>query len=369
MRGVLAEEGERAAYTQKALAQEAARAAFDEKISRLHHLLSTSSQPGIFASPYALAAGTVPVIAGAPVEEHLKAAFRKAGAPARQQQQQQGNQTSPARLGAFLPPIVKSATSSPTTTTARGPGQLHHQQQQQQQQQASPQDRQSGVVSSTGRGVYPTEVLMTGLDRMVPRNLTLRQTVPYDVVHQAQVLETKVVKAEVRTVSFCATVLDCARTKGSAHKEKESPQPRWRQRLHWRLGLGPGQLLTRPLPGARCVPAAAQMMMRHPVPFASSLRKPEQPALAVQTNQNLEGYHDPYDPTIGARTETFTPRQASMSPTRFAKYPAKQPYFDAELLPPADALPPKTYRPAPAPPHAAGLSSAEVRRRATKPAR
>jgi len=43
-----------------------------DQVAQLHHLISTTSQPGIFASPYALATNTVPVIAGAPVEEHLK---------------------------------------------------------------------------------------------------------------------------------------------------------------------------------------------------------------------------------------------------------------------------------------------------------
>lgn len=52
MREVLAEEGDRAAHTQKALAETAAHAAFAGKVSKLHHLLSTSSQPGVFASPY-----------------------------------------------------------------------------------------------------------------------------------------------------------------------------------------------------------------------------------------------------------------------------------------------------------------------------
>eukprot|EP00967_Tisochrysis_lutea_P130163 scaffold224752_cov18-Tisochrysis_lutea.AAC.1 len=43
-----------------------------KQVSQLHHLVSTTSQPGIFNSPYAIATGSVPFIAGAPVEEHLK---------------------------------------------------------------------------------------------------------------------------------------------------------------------------------------------------------------------------------------------------------------------------------------------------------
>jgi len=42
------------------------------QVGQLHHLVSTNSQPGVFNSPYAIATGSVPFIAGAPVEEHLK---------------------------------------------------------------------------------------------------------------------------------------------------------------------------------------------------------------------------------------------------------------------------------------------------------
>lgn len=297
MRSVLAEEGERAAHAQKALAQESARAAFDEKVGKLHHLLSTQSQPGIFASPYALAAGTVPVIAGAPVEEHLKAAFRN---------QKSGPQvansimhsTSPSRLGTFLPPIKSMANGAAD------------------QQQLAAAPTGSGRAGSLGLQVgaasaYPPDVYMGGLDKSVPRNQTLRQVVPYNAIHQAQLLESKVVKAE--------------------------------------------------------------MMIRHPLPFASSLHKPDAPALPSQTNKNLEGYEDPWDPTIGARTETFTPNQRSISPVRFQKFLTPGPYFDSQLLANADTLPPKTFRTGPvtanAAMKAAGFSSADVRRRAQKPAR
>ncbi len=111
------------------------------------------------------------------------------------------------------------------------------------------------------------------------------------------------------------------------------------------------------------------MMTRHPVPFAASLRKPEQPALTVQTNSNLEPYHDPCDPTIGVRSETFTAAQQAMSPKRFAKYHSHQAYFDQALLHQADSLPPKSYHKSPPPAHAAGFTSADARRRAMKPAR
>uniref|UniRef100_A0A7S3QXK0 Uncharacterized protein n=1 Tax=Dunaliella tertiolecta TaxID=3047 RepID=A0A7S3QXK0_DUNTE len=145
VRAAVAEEGERAAKSQKALAEAAARSAFETKVSQLHHLVSTTSQPGIFNSPYAIATGSVPFIAGAPVEEHLKQVSKKAGklpaslrasvnastnldstgrpthrpkrpntsTIAQQQQQQllrqQGlHQTAPAG-STFLPPISKTA--------------------------------------------------------------------------------------------------------------------------------------------------------------------------------------------------------------------------------------------------------------------
>lgn len=58
------------------MAEEVARHMFDSKISKLHHLVSTAAQPSIFNSPYSLATGTMPTVAGLPVEEHLKASIK-----------------------------------------------------------------------------------------------------------------------------------------------------------------------------------------------------------------------------------------------------------------------------------------------------
>jgi hypothetical protein len=58
------------------MAEEMARRLFDLRVGQLHHLVSTAAQPGIFNSPYALATKTVPLVLGAPVEEHLKASFK-----------------------------------------------------------------------------------------------------------------------------------------------------------------------------------------------------------------------------------------------------------------------------------------------------
>ena len=49
---------------------------FDKHIGKLHHLLSTAAQPGIFNSPYSIATGSQPIVAGLPVEEHLKECFK-----------------------------------------------------------------------------------------------------------------------------------------------------------------------------------------------------------------------------------------------------------------------------------------------------
>lgn len=58
------------------MAEDTARKLFDQKVGKLHHLLSTSSQPGIFNSPHAMASGTLPLVLGSPVEDHLKASFK-----------------------------------------------------------------------------------------------------------------------------------------------------------------------------------------------------------------------------------------------------------------------------------------------------
>ncbi|MEW5313354.1 MAG: hypothetical protein WDW38_004927 [Sanguina aurantia] len=73
IRRELNHEADRAMAAQRQLAETNARRLFDEKVSHLHHLCSTSSQPGVFNSPYNLATSTLPHVAGQPVEDHLRA--------------------------------------------------------------------------------------------------------------------------------------------------------------------------------------------------------------------------------------------------------------------------------------------------------
>lgn len=229
MRAELTEEGERAARAAKAAAEAAARKAFDDKVSRLHHLLSTTSQPGIFNSPYAVATGTVPIIAGAPVEDHLKSAFKKQPPAAASLQGSGSSRT-------FLPPIKGAAGEG-----GYSPGSTNAAAQQRAQNMSSPagtkrnggrQSGSAGTRRSKSPPVYPADVLLTGTGQVVPRHLTLRQVVPYDAVRQAELLDQKVVRAE--------------------------------------------------------------MLMRHPQPFMHSTHKPDPPSLEKQTNRNLEGYQDPW---------------------------------------------------------------------------
>eukprot|EP00955_Chlamydomonas_euryale_P080648 363450-Chlamydomonas_euryale.AAC.1 len=51
-------------------------ALFAKRVGALHHLLSTSAQPGIFNSPYAASTGTLPAVGGVPLEEHLRLGFK-----------------------------------------------------------------------------------------------------------------------------------------------------------------------------------------------------------------------------------------------------------------------------------------------------
>lgn len=47
------------------------------KASNLHHLLSTSCQPGILNSPYQAMSGTIPTVGGHPVEHHIRMISKK----------------------------------------------------------------------------------------------------------------------------------------------------------------------------------------------------------------------------------------------------------------------------------------------------
>ncbi|KAJ9506897.1 hypothetical protein QJQ45_002459 [Haematococcus lacustris] len=197
---------------------------------------------------------------------------------------------------------------------------------------------------------YGEVVYMEGLQQVVPRQQTLRQVVPYDTVRKAELLEHKVVKAE--------------------------------------------------------------MLVRHPLAFLSPGQAPDPLGLSLQSTRNLEPYTDPWDPTVGARHEvptitttapllaqalhkaayghatrsqspmggmavlnanvaqgqrTFTPNQQRVSPTPFTRFNNRQLVFDPSLRPAAEAFPPTTFKPAQAQPHPAGLTSADMRRLAKQP--
>lgn len=155
VRAELEVEARRAGEEQRQLADEAARKLFDQRIGKLHHLVSTAAQPGIFASPYQMATGTVPLVAGKPVEHHLKASF-KAQAPQ------------------LLPPIRKPS-----------PGGL-----------ASRTDKTS---TGTLGGFHPPEVTLPTGAKVAP-HITLRQSAAYDAVKEARRLEEMVQRSEMLSV-------------------------------------------------------------------------------------------------------------------------------------------------------------------------
>ncbi len=160
-------------------AEERARKLFSDKVSRLHHLVSTATQPGIFSSPYAVAAGTLPVIMGLPVEDHLRAATKAAvGGVAgctgvsvgsgrlghSQQLAGSGGHGSSGRL-----PPLRSGSASKGRSVSGGRGK--------------------------GAEPYPSTVEVAG--RVVPARFTLRQTAEYDAVRRDELLNDKIHRAEV----------------------------------------------------------------------------------------------------------------------------------------------------------------------------
>lgn len=174
--------------------------------------------------------------------------------------------------------------------------------------------------------------------------------------------------------------------------------------------------------GARGCCCAAQMLLRHPLPFSHNAHMGHVPTVAVQTSRNLEEYRPMWDPTAGAckggvgggpehlcrgrgalqgrpllrqawvrrapcrtistpaphahatapcclprlagcRSSRFTPTQQAISPRPFAHHPAKTGYIDLGLVGDVSALPPNSYRPPPPPQHRAGYSSLELRKK------
>jgi len=55
----------------------------------------------------------------------------------------------------------------------------------------------------------------------------------------------------------------------------------------------------------RVLGCAAQMLLKHPLPFSHNVHKAYEPALPVQTSRNLEAYVDPFDPTVGEYRRTI----------------------------------------------------------------
>eukprot|EP00193_Tetraselmis_chui_P016555 CAMPEP_0177784202 /NCGR_PEP_ID=MMETSP0491_2-20121128/19554_1 /TAXON_ID=63592 /ORGANISM="Tetraselmis chuii, Strain PLY429" /LENGTH=412 /DNA_ID=CAMNT_0019304911 /DNA_START=162 /DNA_END=1400 /DNA_ORIENTATION=+ len=73
---MLEQEYQRAMVERETVAQEAAHARFGNTIQKMHHLVSTAAQPGIFNSPYSHVTGGPPAVAGVPVEAHLQDTVR-----------------------------------------------------------------------------------------------------------------------------------------------------------------------------------------------------------------------------------------------------------------------------------------------------
>ncbi|KAG2485005.1 hypothetical protein HYH03_016208 [Edaphochlamys debaryana] len=182
IRAELSLETERAIIAQRQEAEERARRLFAEKVSKLHHLVSTGTQPGIFNSPYAIATGTLPVIMGLPVEEHLKSAMRaqvlatqagggSPGATAGSPSRRAGGAASGggAQGGKLLPPLRAGSggRSGPRVAGQR--------------------------VGDAA--VYPATVEVAG--KVVPARQTLRQVADYNAVHRESLLEDKIHRAEM----------------------------------------------------------------------------------------------------------------------------------------------------------------------------
>lgn len=156
----LADEEQTTVNLQRKLAEEEAKLAFERKISRLHHLVSTTAQPGIFNSPYTIASGIIPLVAGKPVEEHLKSNIKQ-------------------QVKSFLPPL-KSKTS--------GSGRLDD--------KVASNSAPATLASFAGPGTTRISAL-TVKNLFDPERLSLRQTAHYDTVHQAQLLEEKIHRSQI----------------------------------------------------------------------------------------------------------------------------------------------------------------------------
>ena len=57
--------------------EQAAVAKFQQRSSKMHHLLSTSNVPGIYRSPYQALTNTVPVLSKIPLEDQIRASRKQ----------------------------------------------------------------------------------------------------------------------------------------------------------------------------------------------------------------------------------------------------------------------------------------------------
>ncbi|KAG2427072.1 hypothetical protein HXX76_012586 [Chlamydomonas incerta] len=274
-------EAERAIIVQRQEAEERARKLFADKVSKLHHLVSTATQPGIFNSPYSVATGTLPVIMSQPVEEHLKGAMRQQLGPALEWLQAGKSGPQLGLGGSGRPERPGGGGGSPSTT-----GRLPPLRGDSRTQPAGPGGAGTGTGGGAGTGtggaggslrrksaklaaeeIYPPVAVVAG--KVVPARYTLRQASDYEAVRRAELLEDKIHRGE--------------------------------------------------------------MLSAHPQAFTTALGPPRPPPLEAQTNRNLVPFADPYDPTVGLRGPRFTPDQQKVSTAAFSRYLKRKPVFDKNL--------------------------------------
>jgi hypothetical protein len=71
-RSIAAQEAEAAERQHLEQMEVRSRAAFLKRARKLHHLVGTRLQPGVYRTPLQVASGTVPTVDGTPVEDHLR---------------------------------------------------------------------------------------------------------------------------------------------------------------------------------------------------------------------------------------------------------------------------------------------------------
>jgi hypothetical protein len=76
-----------------------------------------------------------------------------------------------------------------------------------------------------------------------------------------------------------------------------------------------------------------QVLKQHGVPFMPVVKQAD-PFLGQQSLRNCETYVDPWDPTVGNRTDRFDAAAKSLSDSMFTKYLKKQDVFQDSLTKP-----------------------------------